>query len=516
MEEHKFIQALEQTLLTEKNVSITENGAIGYHTSGKALLDLNFAVSSMRNMDEEEIKKLFVKAFYEDRELAIRWLFFVSDIREGMGERRLLRILLKYLAETHKEAVREIISLVPEYSRWDNLWCLLDTELKDDVLKLVKEQLLTDENSMVAETSASLLAKWMPSLNTSSEKSRSLAVKMAEGLGMSKAEYRKCLSSLRAYLKVVEVYMSKNAWEEIIYENVPSRANLIYKKAFFRHGREQRIQYLEQVKNGEKKINSQVLFPHDIVHRYKAQHGWCEKIKEETDDTLEALWNALPDYVNGGANTICVVDGSGSMTQTIGKSQVACSDVANALAIYFSERAKGIFQDTFITFSKTPQLISVKSGKTLREKLEILNAYQEVANTNIEAVFELLLLAAVRGNLAQEEMPENILILSDMEFDGCTVDMNGERCSVHLFETIRQRYLRSGYKLPRLIFWNICSRSRTIPLMENEMGVTLLSGFSSTIMDMVLSTETDPFVCLKKKLESSRYDAVGQAIAEVL
>ena len=513
MEVHKFIEALEQTLLTEKNVSITENGAIGYRTSGKALLDLNFVISSMRNMDKEEIKKLFIKAFYEDRELAIRWLFFASDVREGMGERRLFRILLEYLAEAHKEAVREIISLVPEYSRWDNLWCLLETELKDDVLKLVKEQLITDENSMVAETSASLLAKWMPSLNTSSEKSRSLAIKMAEGLGMSKAEYRKCLSSLRAYLKVVEVYMSRNAWEEIVYENVPSRANLIYKKAFIRHGREQRVQYLEQVKNGEKKINSKVLFPHDIVHMY-TQYGW-RKIKEGTDETLEALWNALPDYVNGGANTICVVDGSGSMIQRIGNSQVTCSDVANALAIYFSERTKGIFQDTFLTFSRTPQLVSVKSGKTLREKLEILNAYQEVANTNIEAVFELLLLAAVRGNLAQEEMPENILILSDMEFDGCVVDINGERCSVNLFETIRQRYLHSGYKLPRLIFWNICSCSRTIPLMENEMGVTLLSGFSSTIMDMVLSAETDPFVCLKKKLESPRYDAVGQAIAQV-
>ena len=90
---------MEAILAEEK--SLTENGATGYRTSGKALVDLNFAVSSMRNMSEEGIIRLFVKAFYEDRVLAMRWLFFVSDVRGGLGERRLFRMILNYLVRVH-------------------------------------------------------------------------------------------------------------------------------------------------------------------------------------------------------------------------------------------------------------------------------------------------------------------------------------------------------------------------------------------------------------------------------
>ena len=516
MAANNFRKALELTLLTEGNSSITENGAVGYRTSGSALLDMNFAVSSMRNMSEEEIEKMFVKAFYEDRELAMRWLFFASDVRKGLGERRLFRILLNYLATSHKGLAKEVLSLVPEYSRWDNLWCLLDTELKEDVLLLVKEQLAEDERNRTEGKSVSLLAKWLPSINTSSKKSRELAKQIADGLGMTNAEYRKRLSGLRSYLNVIEVDMSRNAWENIEYEKVPSRANLLYRQAFFRHDPFRRREYLLRLEKGETTIHSGVLFPQDIVHAYYyEQNIWRSKLKGETDETLEALWKALPDYVKGDAKTICVVDGSESMGTTVGRTGVTCHNVADALAIYFAERLGGEFKDTFITFSKNPQLVSVREGKTLREKLEIVDAYTEVANTNIEAVFELILLTAINGRLSQEELPRNILILSDMEFDGCACNMAGKKCDLKLFQSISEKYRQFGYRLPRLVFWNICSRTRTIPVRENELGVTLVSGFSPTIMDMVLSNETDPFVCLKKKLESKRYDAVGQAVERV-
>jgi len=515
MAEYNFRKALEVTLLTEGNSNTTENGAIGDRTSGNALLDINFAVSSLRNMSEEEIEKMFVKAFYEDRALAMRWLFFASDVRKGLGERRLFRVLLKYLAINHGRLTKEVLSLVPEYNRWDNLWCLLDTELKEDVLVLVKEQLAEDENNMVEGKNVSLLAKWLPSINTSSKKSRELAKQIADGLGMTNAEYRKRLSGLRSYLNVIEVDMSRNTWENIEYEKVPSRANLLYRQAFFRHDPFRRKEYLTQLALGNTTIHSGVLFPQDIVHAYYGESGWRCKLKGETDEALEALWKALPDYAKGDTKTICVVDGSGSMSRMVGRTEVTCHNVADALAIYFAERLGGEFKDTFITFSKNPQLVSVREGKTLREKLEIVDTYTEVANTNIEAVFELILSTAVNAGLSQEELPRNILILSDMEFDGCACNMAGKKCDLKLFQSISEKYRQFGYRLPRLVFWNICSRTRTIPIRENELGVALVSGFSPTIMDMVLSNETDPFVCLKKKLESKRYDAVGQAVERV-
>ena len=131
-----FIDDLKETLNEEP--AVTENGAIGYRTTGKALLDINFAVSSMRNMNEQQIIDKFIKAFYEDKILAIKWLFYARDIRQGIGERRLFRVCMKYLAEHHKDIVKGIIPLIPEYGRYDDLWCLLGTEISDDVINLIK------------------------------------------------------------------------------------------------------------------------------------------------------------------------------------------------------------------------------------------------------------------------------------------------------------------------------------------------------------------------------------------
>ena len=519
-----FMDLLKETLNEEFNTSVTENGALGYRTSGKELLDINFAVTSMRNMSELQIEEKFIKAFYEDKKLAVKWLFYVRDVREGVGERRLFRVCLKYLYSNHANIVKSIIPLIPEYGRWDDLWGLLDTNLDCDIFKLVEKQLTEDMGNMKESKPISLLAKWMPSINTSSEETRRLAAIMMQGLGIkSERSYRKMLSKLRAYLKVVEVDMSAGRWVSIDYSAVPSRANLLYNSAFLKNDEERRRAYLERLQKGETKINAGVLFPHDIVHKYT---GGYSRVYSRVDVTLEELWKALPDYVQGAGNTICVADGSGSMTSTVGGTNVTCLDVANALAIYFSERSSGQFKDQYITFSERPQLVDFHNAKTLREKLEIASKHNEVANTNIEAVFDLILTTAVKKRMTQDELPQNILILSDMEFDECVgaptggsyVDWRGRRTYTmsrpddKLFKVFAQRYAEHGYKLPRLVFWNICGRTGTIPVKENDLGVALVSGFSPAIAKMVLSNSTDPFECLLEQLNSPRYDAVEKAL----
>ena len=139
-----FMESLKETLNEDMNVSRTKNGALGYRTSGKELLDLNFSVSSMRNMNEDQIEKKFAKAFYEDKLLAVKWLFMARDAREGLGERRLFRVCMKFLEREQPEIAKAVIALVPEYGRWDDLWCLLDTSLKNDVIELIRNQLLKD------------------------------------------------------------------------------------------------------------------------------------------------------------------------------------------------------------------------------------------------------------------------------------------------------------------------------------------------------------------------------------
>lgn len=515
----EFMNAIKNTLENEMNVSITENGAVGYRTTGKELVDLNFATSSLRKMSDEEVAQRFRKAFCEDKILAMKWLFFARDARQGLGERRLFRVVLADLVQSNPEMIIPVINLIPEYGRYDDLWCLLDNpDPASVVYDVVDAQLRRDYLNYLANKPISLLAKWMPSINASSPKTKEYGKKLCKALCMSEREYRKTLSQLRKHLDVVEVKMSSKNWSEIKYEAVPSRANLIYNGAFLRNDEERRRDYLGKLEKGETKINASTLFPHDIVHKYT--NNWYSL--KPKDATIEALWKALPDTVNGCGNTIVVADGSGSMDCTVDpNSKVTALEVANALAIYFAEHSSGQFKDKYITFSERPQFVDFSNCTSLHAKLQTALAHDEVANTNIEKVFDLILTSAINNRMSQEDLPANILIISDMEFDACaTSGMNSSRWETRrpnqrLFDVIAQRYAAAGYMMPRLVFWNVNSRTGTIPVKENELGVALVSGFSVNVAKMVMSGKTDPFECLLETLNSERYAPVERALKEV-
>ena len=523
-----FMNAMQNILSNEFNYSITENGALGYRTSSKELLDLNFAVSSLRGASEEDIVDRFTKAFFEDKVLAMKWLFFARDARQGLGERRLFRVVLANLVKNNPEMVIPVINLIPEYGRYDDLWCLLDNKGSAEVVyEIVGTQLYHDLVNMQKKKPISLIAKWMPSINASSATTKKYGKHLSKALQMSEREYRQMLSKLRKYLDVVEVKMSAKDWSEINYETVPSRANIVYNGAFLRNDETRRREYLGKLEKGEAKINASVLYPHDIVHKY--MNGGTGRIMNPKDTALEAMWKALPDTVKGCGNTMVVADGSGSMTTTVGgNTGVTALEVANALAIYFAERSSGEFKDKYITFSERPQFVDLSNCASLRDKLYHASRYNEVANTNIEKVFDLILTTAIRNRMRQEDIPKNILIISDMEFDSCaTCNRNDEprysdrhswgyRQNVYpdarLFDVIRKRFEDAGYQLPRLVFWNVNSRTGTIPVKENDLGVALVSGFSTNIAKMVMSGKTDPYECLLETLNSERYSPIEKAL----
>jgi len=489
---------------------LTENGAVGYMTTGKELLDLNFKTSSLRNKSEDEIFKLFLKAFHEDKLLAIKWLFFMRDTREGMGERRSFRIILNGLGHQHPTIAKELISLVPEYGRWDDLYSLMDGDLTEYVVDFIYQQLQEDCGNYLNKKPISLLAKWLPKEST--KKYKKVYNILLKKFGMTPKEYRRIISDLRKYLDVVEVKMSANEWNKVNYNTIPSKANLLYKDAFLRHDKERRNEYLNDLKNGNNnaKINAKVLMPHEIVHRYMDKYEWGDI--DDFDESLEQLWKALPNYVNSESFSMFVRDGSYSMTTKIGNTNITCLDISTALAIYFSEHCKGEYKDNFITFSNRPKVIDLSNCSSLREKIEKCHAEDDCSNTDIYKVFKLILDTAVNNKYTQEQLPKNIVVVSDMEFDDATTTSDYQT----LFETIQAEYLLHGYDLPRLVFWNVCSRTGAIPLKTNKNGVCLVSGFNPTIMDMVLSGELDPYKCLVNKLNSSRYDAVEKAVKNLL
>lgn len=504
-----FMNAIKNELNNE--TKLTENGAIGYRTTGKKLLDLNFAVASLRGASEQTIINKFMDAYWEDPVMAIKWLFYARDVRGGLGERRLFRVVLKQLAKDKPEIIRYVFNFVPEYGRFDDLWCLLDTEAKNDVISIVKEQLGEDVPNMINGKSVSLLGKWLPSENASSQETKRYATIIRKGLDMTSRNYRKMLSDLRKHIKVVECKMSAKQWNEIDYETVPSRANLIYNNAFLRNDEERRREYLGALEKGEVKINAGTLFPHDIVHKYTS--GSWRSYLNNYDAALEGMWKALPDTVKGNGNTLVVADGSGSMTCNVGgKTSVTALDVANALAIYFAERASGEFKDKYITFSNRPQLVDFSNAKSLHDKIGIALRHNEVASTNIEATFDLILQTAINNHMSQEDMPKNVLIISDMEFNRA-VSWSPNKT---LFDTIAKKYATHGYKLPRLVFWNVNSRTGTIPVKENDLGVALVSGFSVNIVNMVMSNKLDPYECLLDVLNVERYQAIEDAVKDIV
>lgn len=521
----QFANALKSTM--DNEVSITENGAVGFKTSGKKLVDLNFSTSSLRKASDSDIINKFSGAFYENKLLAVKWLFFSRDIRGGMGERRLFRVCLKWLVGSNRELVKAVLPLVAEYGRFDDLFALEETDVWEDVVKLIDDQLSEDYASFKEGNSYSLLAKWMPSVNTSSPKSRALAKSFARSLELSDKAYRKMLSALRAGLKVVEVNASANNWSVIDYNAVPSQANLKYKNAFLKHDEVRRRSYLAALSNPvtTAKINASAAFPCDIVSKYmNVGSGW-NRAPGAKDEALEAMWKALPDFVSGldTEKTIVVADGSGSMFTPVSGNMTAL-DVANSLAIYFAEKLTGPFCDKYITFSMYPKFVDFSSANSLKEKIEIALRHDECANTNIEAVFDLILDTAVRNKLSQAELPANVLVVSDMEFDGCVYGNDAvsnyygrySADKTALFSRIAAHYSANGYELPRLVFWNVASRTGTIPVQQNKNGVALVSGYSPAIAKMVFSAKTDPYDVIVDALNAVRYAPIESAIKELV
>lgn len=510
-----LMDAIKETL-TEfpYNKSISENGALGYRTTGSALVDINYMTSSLRKMDDMNLNHKFEDAYYENPLHAWKWLFFLRDIRGGMGERDTFRRIIKHMAGFRPDELAALIPLIAEYGRYDDTWVLLDTKLSPIVIKMINAQLQVDINNFIEDKPLSLLAKWLPKRNASSSLSRHYAKIIVEGLKVDSKVYNKMLVKLRSKLDLVETHMCAQQWSAIDYNKVPSKANLLYRNAFLKHDQERRIQYLEDLKNGKEgvKINASTNFPHDIVHQYIDNDCWYSFTTRNYDETLEQLWKNQKDTVNSTDKVMVIHDGSGSMYCGIdNNSSIMAETVAIALAIYFSERCSGQFKNRFITFGNQPRFVDISNCSSLKEKIDYVLRNTDCSNTNIEKTFMLLLNTAIQNNMKQSDLPDTLLIVTDGEFDR----MTSGRTDKTLFENLAERFSNYGYKLPRLVFWNICSRTGTIPVKENDNGVALVSGYSVNIMNMVLSNELDPLKCLLKQLNTERYLAIENNLREM-
>lgn len=487
-------------LKNDANETRTANGAKAFASTKSFVLDLFSLGGAYRNRSEEDIEKLFSKAFAENPLLAMKTLFYLRDITQGQGERRFFRVVLKYLALHHPEALRKNLHLIPKFGRYDDLWVLLETDLKDDVIDLVRKQLSLDKNV----DHPSLLGKWLPSLNASSYKTKKYAKIIQEELRLTPRQYRKLLSSLRKKIDIVETKLTERDYESIDYSKLPSRAGLIYRKAFLRNDRERYQAYLDSLSKGKVDINTKTLYPYDIVHKalqgYNGRNVWSWYRREFTQQEiqlLDAQWNNLPDFIGERKeNSIAVVDTSGSMN---GRPM----EVAISLGIYLAERNKGVFHNHFFTFSDRPKLQQIV-GSNIVEKVRNLSDSEWGGSTNVEAVFRKILDVAVKNNLPQDEMIGKVIIISDMQFNYCTRGVD-----THIFKQLEKDFNEAGYKMPLLTFWNVNAFQSNTQFTMNENGVELVSGFSPSIFKNVLSNVSKtPYELMLEVIDSDRYSEV--------
>lgn len=483
-------------IINNSNRAHTFNGGATNRSSGTYCLDLFFAAGAMRLASEEEIAAAVTRAYAEDPVKTMKIVFFARDARGGLGERRFFRAAVKALASFAPEAVERNIPYIAEFGRYDDLLTLLDTQCAGKAMEIISERLNADIASMREGGKVSLLAKWLPSVNASSKATRNTARDVAARLGYSERSYRKTLSELRAYSDILENRLRERDYT-FDYSKQPSCAMFKYRKAFIRNDGERYTEYLNAVNSGKAKLNASALFPYEITRR-----ALDNTISEAEKLSLDTTWRKLPAFGAEG-NAIAVVDGSGSMT-CARKGNVRPIDAALSLGIYFAEHNKGAFADHFITFSHTPRMIEVK-GKDIVEKTRFCASFNEVANTNLEAVFNLILATAVNSKAKQEELPEKIFIISDMEFDGCVEGGN----DLTLYDTMKAKYKQYGYRLPEVVFWNVANYGSNVPVTFKESGTVLVSGFTPALFDMVMGKEISPEIVMNSAVETERYAMVG-------
>ena len=461
---------------TRQYDSLTDNGAVTHSTSLSKCLDLFFLAGASRNISDEDIETAFVQARAENRDLAWRIALWARDCRGGAGEKRFFHVIGKY-ANTHYPEEWSWMSLnIPEIGSWKDFFQI--EEPNEDLLNFFKIQLEENPN-------ANLLAKWFP-------RKGPWFVAMHKYCKWSPKQLRKYLVSKT---NVVEHKICANQLGLIDYSTVPSVAMNRYSNLFNRKDTERFGQYIQDVKDGKSKINASVLFPSDIVKHF---YGGSRIYNPDNADAMQAQWDALPDYISDSNERILpVCDVSGSMTWDKNGLPMI---VSLALGLYISERNKSIFKNAAVTFSSNPKMHYIE-GDNLYERLKDLMSAEWGGSTNLEATFDLILDAACRIALPQDQMPTKLLIISDMEFNMAT-----DRDDITNYDAIKQKYADVGYKMPEIIFWNVAGRTGNVPVSSDESNAGLVSGFSPSILTAVLKGEIiSPYQLMLDAVDTDKY-----------
>lgn len=458
-----------QAVITTPGVSYTTNGMQALNHAGNALVDLFYKIGASRG---KSVIAEFERAFQDDAILAMKIALWARDVRGGAGERQIFRDILLHLEIHHQYTLEKVLPFVSEFGRWDDLLIFKTEKFKNLAYTLIGDALRAGNG---------LAAKWVP-------RKGPVALEIRKFFNMTPKQYRK---SLVALTNVVETKMCAKQWDQIDFGKLPSLASARYNKAFAKNAADSYAKYKERLQNGTDKVNAAAVYPYDVI----------KTLRFGGDAVVaDAQWNALPDYMDGSA-IMPLVDVSGSMHCPVGGNKnLMCIDIALSLGLYCADKNKGVFKDTFLTFSGAPEAQVVKGS--LSQKMVQMNSSKWGMNTNLHAALEEILRIAVKGNVADADMPKTLLILSDMQFDACVTYNNTA------LKMIKQKYNLAGYTVPNVVFWNLNSHSN-VPVKFNEQGTALVSGFSPAVMKGILNgSDMTPYGIMMSTIDVPRYSVL--------
>lgn len=458
-----------------ENMTVTANGDTAYKSTTDAVLDFFYNSGASRNVHESIIVSQFKSALAENEDLAVRALLYARDIREALGERRLTRIILEMLSKERPDIASVIIPKIVDLGRWDDILVMLDgdADVRNKVFVAIDDALHSDN--------AGLVAKWMP-------RKGKTAARIRGYLRMSEKDWRKLLA---AKTNVVEQRMCAGDWQNIDYSAVPSVASGRYAKAFQKHDLDGYSAYLQSVMTGKvnektgkiEKINTEALYPYNIYNMPRT--------------TAQAAWDNLKDFV-GSHSFLPIIDVSGSMV-TKATGSISCLEVAISLGTYLAQHNKSDFKNLALTFSGSPAWIKINPNDHILDTFEKVRNSNWSMNTNLDAAMEEILEVAVNGEVPQSDIPEFLIIFSDMQFDSA---YNSKPAS----KRVKDKFNEAGYKVPNIIWWNLNAAHGTVPVKSNADGMILVSGFSPAAMQNVLSGEVTPVKIMETALNKERYN----------
>ena len=353
----------------------------------------------------------------------------------------------------------------------------------------------------------SAIARWMPS---SASKARSLLTAM----NLQDREYEQAVSELCERLRSAKK---------------PSTANSPYLRRVLA---EKKHDYLQAVLKGEFEKKETLKNPANLYHDY-AKGNWQGVFEANKD--YEALWQELPKPEERKGKTIATWDESNSMTRYVGRGTSATMlEAASALTIYFAERLAGAYQDQFITFSDHPRLVDLGKDKSLADRMLVLDKYEECSSLDLNAICDVILEDAVSLIRKQEELPEYLLVMSDVSFDaarGARWNLEDAVPADELFATIREKWVKANYQMPKIVYWNLNGKADAVSEEDSKNGVIFLNGFSKEMLAKVMEEKYEE-LCgnsgeaaesaskegtireeMLSKLSRDRYDVVEETTA---